>query len=72
MKCDPGTLKILKMYDSVKEAAEDIEGNQASLHSGIQNAANGKQKTCAGFAWRWKPLTTLAKGAINIKSVAHK
>lgn len=47
MKIDPITNKILKIYNSVKEAGRDNNID----YKGIWNCFSGKQKTCAGFKW---------------------
>ncbi len=54
-KLDKNTLEILDIYESIKEAYEDVNRKYST---GITAVCRGSQKTSAGF--KWKYLTPLA------------
>ena len=47
------TGKIIKNYDSVKDAADDLKLNRSNLGE----AANGKRNRCGGYAWKFASVT---------------
>lgn len=48
-KIDPNTLKVIKTYLSIQEAADENQVN----HSAITMALNGTHKSCAGYYWKY-------------------
>lgn len=53
-KIDPTTLRVLKIYDSLEDAAASV----GCYSTAISNAAKGKTNNCAGFFWRFVGDTT--------------
>jgi hypothetical protein len=55
IQMDLKTKKIIKVWDSIKEAAtylsEKNNCNINSVASGISGCIRGKQNTCQGFLW---------------------
>ncbi len=49
-KLDKNTLEILNIYESIKEAYEDLNKKD---NGGISNVCKGKQKTSWGFKWKY-------------------
>ncbi len=49
-KLNKDTLEILDIYESIKEAYEDLNKKYSS---GISDACRGKQKTSWGFKWKY-------------------
>jgi hypothetical protein len=48
-KLDPDTLKIIKKYNSITEAAKDNDAHATA----ITRVCKGKKKTTVGFAWKY-------------------
>ena len=46
---DPTTLKVIKQFSSIQEAADEMNVN----HAAINMALNGTHKTSAGYYWRY-------------------
>lgn len=49
IKIECTTNKVLKIYNSIREAGRDINKN----FKGIQRCLEGTQKTCGGFKWEY-------------------
>ncbi len=49
-KLDKNTLEILEIYESIKEASEDLTKNSSS---GITKVCKGKRKNAYGFKWKY-------------------
>ncbi len=49
-KLDKDTDEILDIYESIKEAYEDLN---KKYNGGISNVCRGRQKTSAGFKWKY-------------------
>jgi len=49
IKIDVTTNKVLKIYNSIREAGRNINKDP----KGIQKCLSGEQKTCGGYKWEY-------------------
>lgn len=55
-KRDPSTGAVLGTYESIRAAADDVDGKSPN----IQMVCAGKNKTAYGFAWTYAPASSVA------------
>ena len=55
-KRDPATGAVLGTFESIKAAADDVDGKSPNIHK----VCAGKARTAYGFAWAYAPSATVA------------
>ena len=60
---DPNTLKIVKQYPSIEQAAKDM----GVSHGAIQDAVHQRHQSSCGLYWRYVGSNTVFKAKQNIK-----